>query len=83
MSDARDKTAGKSGCNAVIVEVTLALLHLLLVEQAELSPFAVGKLIDDRPADVEGNEIVDAGTQVAPMVANSTTSKTFSSPLAA
>ena len=44
MSDDGHEATSQRGCDAVLVEVALALLHFLLIEQAEMSPPAVGKL---------------------------------------
>ena len=49
----------------MIVKVFLTSLDLFLIEQTHLSPFAVGKLIDDWAPHVEGDEIVDTGTDVS------------------
>jgi len=62
VADAGDETAGEGGGNTVVVEVTLGTLYLLLVEEAHLTPAAVGKLVDDGTADIKGYDIIDGGT---------------------
>ena len=64
MAYAWDESSGECSYHAVIVEVLLALLHLLLVEQTHLAPFDVGKLIDDGSAHLERQEIVDGCAEV-------------------
>ena len=64
MSDDGHEAAGQRGYDAVSVEVALALLHFLLVEQAEVSPAAIGKAIDDGAAEIASGEVVDGGSAV-------------------
>ena len=47
MADAWNEAARDGGHHAVVIEIFLTVLYLLLIEQAELSPFAVSKTIDD------------------------------------
>ena len=56
VTDYWNETTGKCGCYAVVVEVFLAFLKLLLVKKAHLTPLAVGKLIDNRAANIVGSE---------------------------
>ena len=48
----------------MVIEIFLAFLHFLLIEQAEMPDTAVGKAIDHRTPDVEGYEIVDGSANV-------------------
>ena len=59
MSDARDKSSGDCSELAVVVEVSLTLLNLLLVEQTEVPEPAVGESVDDRSSEVVTGEVVD------------------------
>ena len=59
VADDGHKTPRQRGGHPVVVEVLLALLYLLLVEQTEMAEAAVGKAIDHGPPDVEGSEVVD------------------------
>ena len=64
MSDARDETTG-DGCHlAVAVKIALALLYLLLVQQAHLAPLAVGKAVDDGTSKIIARHIIDGSTEV-------------------
>ena len=65
VTDDGNKSASQCGGYTVIVKIFLTLLDLLLVQQAHLSPFAVGELIDNRSADIKGYKIVDTGTDVS------------------
>ena len=58
------KATCQRGSDPVIVKVFLTPFYFLLIEQTHLSPFAVGKLINDGAAYVECHKIVDAGTDV-------------------
>ena len=64
VTDHWDKAPRQCGCYTMIIEILLALFHLFLIQQTHLAPFAVGKLIDDRATYIEGNEVVDAGTDI-------------------
>ena len=64
MADTWDEASGECGDDAVVVEITLGLLDLLLVQQTHLAPLAIRELIDDRTADVERNKVIDGGTNV-------------------
>ena len=64
MADDGHETTCQRGCDAVLVEVALALLHLLLIEQAEMSPAAIGKAIDDGSAEIASGKVVDGGSAV-------------------
>ena len=64
MTNDRNKPPCKGGSNAMVIKISLTLLHFLLIQKAHLSPFAVGKLINDRSADVECYKVVDAGAYI-------------------
>ena len=64
VSDAWNEAPGDGGHHAVIVEILLAVFHLLLIEQTEFSPFAVGETIDERATQIVACKIVDGGTAV-------------------
>ncbi len=64
MAYAWNESAGDGGQLAVGVEVALALLHLFLIEQAEMAQTAVGKAVDDGAAHIVGHDVVDGGAEV-------------------
>ena len=64
MADDGHEASGQCGHDAVAVEVALALLHFLLVEQAEVAPAAVGKAVDDGAAQIAACKVVDGGSAV-------------------
>ena len=66
VSDAGNEAPSDGGHYAVIVEILLAVFHLLLIEQTEFSPFAVGETIDERATQIVACKIVDGGTAVGP-----------------
>ena len=66
VSDAGNEAPGDGGHHAVIVEILLAVFHLLLIEQTEFSPFAVGETIDEGATQIVACKIVDGGTAVGP-----------------
>ena len=64
VTDARNESSCQGGHDTVVVEVTLRLLYLLLVQQTHLAPLAVGKLIDNRSPNIKGYEVVDRRSEV-------------------
>ena len=66
VSDAGNEAPSDGGHHAVIVEILLAVFHLLLIEQTEFSPFAVGETIDERATQIVACKIVDGGAAVGP-----------------
>ena len=67
VADAGDESSGDCCELAVIVEVSLTLLHLVLVEETEVPEATVRKAVDDRTAEVVTREVVercpDIGTE--------------------
>lgn len=66
LPDARNESAGDGGHKAMVVEVALALLYLLLVEQAKVAQAAVGEPIDDRTPEKISGSIVDGCSRNGP-----------------
>ena len=65
VTNARNETTCY-GCNlTMIIEILLALLHLLLIKKAHLAPFAICKAVDDRTTEILAREIVDCCTTIS------------------
>ena len=64
MSDARDETACYGRNLTMIIEILLALLHLLLIKKAHLTPFAICKAVDDRTTEILARKIVDRSATI-------------------
>lgn len=64
MPDAGDEAPGDGGHQAMVVEISLAVLHFLLVEQAHAPPFAVCKPIDDWTPEIVTGQVVDRSAAI-------------------
>lgn len=64
MANTWDESSGDCCRYTMTVEVSLGFLYLLLIQEAELAPFAVGKLIYYWTAEEISGEVVDGGTAV-------------------
>ena len=64
MTNAGNKSACDGCYHAVVIEILLALLYFLLVQQAHLSPLRIGKSVDDGTTEVVAGNIVDGGSAV-------------------